>query len=301
MTLRNRESAGGDQIAPGRAGTKNQPQRAARVGAGKTAAQVYAGRPVQAKTSAVAATVANTPNATTPPLTFEPFQLDFEQHAIGATSPSRHALLRNYGEWPVTVPNLALDGQASNDFILATRGPLLVEPGDFATVELSFAPSAPGSRSAALTAPGDDELGATLLVLGFGAKADEVQPAGDKTAAADSDAGTGPQPAQQPASQPQDDTDASALASIQVVTRTKHVLMLEPWRISEKHKKNSQPKKRFYKRLDKAKRALRVAEQTFQAAAAGTAKEKALQGFQTASAEAEAATIAFRDHVIAAY
>lgn len=103
-------------------------------------------------------------------------------------------------------------------------------------------------------------------------------------------------------SEPAEDGDiASHLASIEVVRTTRNRLMLEPWRIFEKYPANNHKKKSLYVKLDKAKRALRRAEQVFQSAGDGEAKEKALEAFQDAAAKAESATHKLRDAIISGY
>jgi hypothetical protein len=93
--------------------------------------------------------------------------LSFGTTSVGQKSAAQAVTLTNSGEAPLTLASLTLGGSSVGDFVLAgncTSG-ATVAAGGTCTMQLSFAPSAVGTRSATLTVASNAANGSPVVTL----------------------------------------------------------------------------------------------------------------------------------------
>jgi hypothetical protein len=108
-----------------------------------------------------------------PEANLTPNVVPFGNVPLESTSAPRMVVLTNTGDAPLIVSNIGLSGAQAGDFSLTVPPLAPIAPGDSLTVEVRFAPTVRGQRSAVLTitdnAPG--ERRATLRGVGQGPEA----------------------------------------------------------------------------------------------------------------------------------
>jgi hypothetical protein len=80
-------------------------------------------------------------------------RLSFARQQISTTSPPATVSLRNVGEAPVSLGELSVSG----DFGVTSECASTLAPGEDCTLEVTFAPTAPGRRAGAVTIPSDGQ------------------------------------------------------------------------------------------------------------------------------------------------
>ncbi len=117
-------------------------------------------------------TVALSGTGTAPAVTLTPTSLAFAGRTVGSTSPSQSSTLRNSGTAPLTISSIVMAGTNSADFAQISDCPLspaTLAAGSTCTVNVTFTPTATGSRSASVAIT-DDATGSphSLGVSGTG-------------------------------------------------------------------------------------------------------------------------------------
>ena len=79
-----------------------------------------------------------------------PGQLTFWRTSVGRTRGPRHVVVFNNGRVPVDIRSVALGGTDSGDFALESACGPTIDPRESCAIEVAFAPSAEGTRSATL-------------------------------------------------------------------------------------------------------------------------------------------------------
>ncbi len=95
-----------------------------------------------------------------PVVTLTPASLTFASQAVGTTSPAQPATLKNTGSGPLSITSIAVSG----DFAQTNNCGSKVNPGASCTLNVTFKPTATGTRSGALTI-NDDAAGSPHKVL----------------------------------------------------------------------------------------------------------------------------------------
>ena len=100
-----------------------------------------------------------------PMVSLTPASLTFAAQAVGTTSPAKPATLKNTGSGPLSITSIATAG----DFAQTNNCGSKVNPGASCTLNVTFKPTATGTRSGALTIT-DDAAGSPhkLLLAGTG-------------------------------------------------------------------------------------------------------------------------------------
>jgi hypothetical protein len=95
-----------------------------------------------------------------PTLSIQPTSLDFDNQTIGNMSAPRSVTLRNSGNAPLILGNLALSGEHPFDFATSNDSSFAISctnvtlsPGEVCTVQVMFNPTEPGYRNAQLVIP----------------------------------------------------------------------------------------------------------------------------------------------------
>ena len=93
--------------------------------------------------------------------------LSFGTISVGQKSAAQAAMLTNSGEAPLTLASLTLGGTSSSDFALAGNcaSGATVAAGGTCTMQLTFAPTAVGARSATLTVASNAANGSPVVAL----------------------------------------------------------------------------------------------------------------------------------------
>ena len=91
------------------------------------------------------------PTNGTPMVSLSPASLTFPVHLVGSSTPSKPVTLTNTGTAALLITSITITGTNSADFTQTNTCGSNVAPGASCTINVSFAPTAAGSRSAALT------------------------------------------------------------------------------------------------------------------------------------------------------
>jgi len=93
--------------------------------------------------------------------------LSFGTISVGQKSAAQAATLTNSGQAPLTLASLALSGASVSDFALAgdCASGATIAPGGTCTMQLSFAPTAVGTRTASLTVASNATNGSPVVTL----------------------------------------------------------------------------------------------------------------------------------------
>ena len=86
-----------------------------------------------------------------PFLVFSQPKLDFALQPVGSEGLPRNVVLTNTGNAPLTISGIAITGADSSDFKQTNTCGSSLAPGGYCTVTSTFAPAAPGNRTASLT------------------------------------------------------------------------------------------------------------------------------------------------------
>jgi hypothetical protein len=93
-----------------------------------------------------------------PAVTLSPTSLAFGSQRVGTTSGTQSSTLSNTGTAALTITSIAITGTNAADFAQTNDCPLSLPAGGSCTIQASFTPSAPGSRTASVQV-GDDATG----------------------------------------------------------------------------------------------------------------------------------------------
>jgi len=105
--------------------------------------------------------------AAQPAVSLSASMLDFGTASLGAKSAAQAITLTNSGEAPLTLAGLVLGGAAGGDFALAgtCANGATITPGGACTLQLTFAPTAVGTRSGTLTVTSNAANGNPVVAL----------------------------------------------------------------------------------------------------------------------------------------
>src|SRR5207237_919784 len=82
--------------------------------------------------------------------------LAFSTQQVGTTSPSQPVTLTNNGSSSLSITSIAITGSNSSDFAQTTNCGSSVARGASCTINVTFSPTATGTRSASLTVTDND-------------------------------------------------------------------------------------------------------------------------------------------------
>jgi len=89
-------------------------------------------------------------NESAPAVSLSPTSLSFGNHQVNTTSAAQTITLKNSGNAALTIKGIGLSGPNSGDFHQQNTCPNPLEAGASCTINVTFTPSAEGSRSASL-------------------------------------------------------------------------------------------------------------------------------------------------------
>jgi len=105
---------------------------------------------------------------TVPAIAVQPTSLVFGPQRVATTSGAQIVTIMNAGTDLLTIASVIADGP----FVTPALSGLVIPPGNLATIEVQFAPVAPGPASGSLTIASDAETGPTIVpVTGIGTQA----------------------------------------------------------------------------------------------------------------------------------
>ncbi len=109
---------------------------------------------------------------TAPDAKVNPQLLDFGSQTVSVTSGSKGVLVTNTGTAPLSLNGISIVGADAGQFqFTAPAMPTTIAPGDSASVNVTFTPTAPGSRAAALVIPQNASGGSQVSLVGLGVSA----------------------------------------------------------------------------------------------------------------------------------
>ena len=86
-----------------------------------------------------------------PAVSLNPGSLNFGNQVVGTTSAPQTVTLKNIGNAPLSISNIALSGTNAGDFAQTNNCPSSLNNGASCTVSVTFTPSVTGTRSASVT------------------------------------------------------------------------------------------------------------------------------------------------------
>jgi hypothetical protein len=95
--------------------------------------------------------VAVTGTGTAPQASLSPTAVNFNSIVLGKTSSAQSVTLANPGTAALTISGVTISGAASGDFSLQNQCGASLDPGASCTMNVTFTPSAAGTRNAVLT------------------------------------------------------------------------------------------------------------------------------------------------------
>jgi hypothetical protein len=90
-------------------------------------------------------------------ITFAPSPVAFGNQPVGTTSSPMTVTVTNHGTTTVTVTNASITGTNSSDFAISSNSCTTLVGGGTCTIEMTFTPSATGSRAATLSLTDNDK------------------------------------------------------------------------------------------------------------------------------------------------